>query len=75
MIATVFSVRTEVCNNSLDIYDTIDELQNGFKNGVCWEDIIPYNNHKPPKGVPRCIVNSFFLKKILKGGEKINYFA
>ena len=41
--------------------------------GECWGDIIPNNNHKPPKGVPRCIVASFFfflLKKILKEKKK-----
>ena len=46
--------------------------------GQCWGDIIPNNNHKPPKGVPRCIVASFFLlKKILKEKKKkeVNSFA
>ena len=40
-------------------------------NEICWGDIIPNNNHKPPKGVPRCIVASFFLlKKFLKEKKK-----
>ena len=46
---------------------------------MCWGDIIPNNNHKPRKGVPRCIVASFFflLKKILKEKKKkeVNSFA